>query len=494
MERHILLGFKKYSRWDLSKDIIVTDRPPMFSLEKAKQHEQFPFCVANTEKGVFYQKAKGDAYNIVLANSLGSKVVMKDAFVVSSNLQYSCLIIRNNSLAKCYIVDTRGIFFELPDTKNGQFFGPMQYGFAFDKKTGCCKIQDYSGVVLWAIKAESDEATEAYKKETKPDLTLTINPKFKKFVAQKKLGKQRYLCFTCDSSKQGQIVKWLMTKGLPYTLMPNVFVDDDTVNIMVEVNMESSAREDVLYLLSKYKSGYSIFNIPINHYLSAMNSYKARHEFKLNLPTLKEPQLKMCDTVLNTMRVKLGLTSDELICEKVFKPILSLFYIGVNYNSNKEFGYAFIPMDNEGFDSIPNPFANKEELQKYESSLLARMKEDGVKISKWKNEVDLFLLIYQSYPDTIYQYHAPWLGSQSLDVYIPSLKLGFEYQGIQHFEPVDRFGGAEGFKSIQERDQRKKKLCEENGVQVIYWNYDEPVNDLVLQKKLEQNRNVENIE
>ena len=141
-----------------------------------------------------------------------------------------------------------------------------------------------------------------------------------------------------------------------------------------------------------------------------------------------------------------------------------------------------------------NPFANKEELQKYESSLLARMKEDGVKISKWKNEVDLFLLVYQSYPDTIYQYHAPWLGSQSLDVYIPSLKLGFEYQGIQHFEPIDRFGGAEGFKGIQERDQRKKKLCEENGVQVIYWNYDEPVNDLVLQKKLEQNRNVENIE
>ena len=76
------------------------------------------------------------------------------------------------------------------------------------------------------------------------------------------------------------------------------------------------------------------------------------------------------------------------------------------------------------------------------------------------------------YEDAIYQYHAEWLGRKSLDVYIPSLNTAIEYQGIQHYEPLEIFGGEENFKIQQQRDMEKKKLCAENGVRLIEWKYD----------------------
>jgi hypothetical protein len=47
-----------------------------------------------------------------------------------------------------------------------------------------------------------------------------------------------------------------------------------------------------------------------------------------------------------------------------------------------------------------------------------------------------------------------------------------EYDGIQHFEPVEFFGGEEGFKSLQERDAIKTNYCKENNIDLIripYW-------------------------
>lgn len=68
-----------------------------------------------------------------------------------------------------------------------------------------------------------------------------------------------------------------------------------------------------------------------------------------------------------------------------------------------------------------------------------------------------------------------WLGKQHLDFYLPKYNVAIECQGIQHFESVKYFGGDESFKERLERDKRKKKLCEENNVPVLYYseyNYD----------------------
>ena len=70
---------------------------------------------------------------------------------------------------------------------------------------------------------------------------------------------------------------------------------------------------------------------------------------------------------------------------------------------------------------------------------------------------------------------------------MPLRKLAFEYQGKQHFEPVDFFGGEKAFKCTQKRDQEKKEKCRMEGVALIEWHYDEPINSEVLEWKLKKN-------
>jgi hypothetical protein len=67
-----------------------------------------------------------------------------------------------------------------------------------------------------------------------------------------------------------------------------------------------------------------------------------------------------------------------------------------------------------------------------------------------------------------------WLGRQHLDIYVPALYLAIERQGQQHYAPVEFFGGKAKFQRNVEMDQRKRTLCEENGIKLIEVRYDEP--------------------
>ena len=102
-----------------------------------------------------------------------------------------------------------------------------------------------------------------------------------------------------------------------------------------------------------------------------------------------------------------------------------------------------------------------------------RLTADGVIKPKWKHELTLFHAVRELYPDTLYQYRPEWLGRQSLDLYIPSLQTAIEYQGIQHYHPIEFFGGEEALALRQELDRQKRELCEENHVRLIEWPYSE---------------------
>ncbi len=112
------------------------------------------------------------------------------------------------------------------------------------------------------------------------------------------------------------------------------------------------------------------------------------------------------------------------------------------------------------------------------TKIRTKLTAEGIIKPRWKHELSLFQVVRKLYPDTLYQYRPEWLGRQSLDLYIPSLKTAIEYQGVQHYHPVDFFGGEEALAARQKLDEQKRKCCKENGVELIEWHYsDEPTAD-----------------
>ena len=113
----------------------------------------------------------------------------------------------------------------------------------------------------------------------------------------------------------------------------------------------------------------------------------------------------------------------------------------------------------------------KAEWRMERTRIRTKLTADGIIKPKWKHELSLFHAIRAQFPDTLYQYRPEWLGRQSLDLYIPSLRTAVEYQGIQHYLPIEFFGGEEALTLRKELDDRKRTLCAENDVRLIEWPY-----------------------
>ena len=77
-----------------------------------------------------------------------------------------------------------------------------------------------------------------------------------------------------------------------------------------------------------------------------------------------------------------------------------------------------------------------------------------------------------------------FLGRQHLDIYIPELRLAIEYQGEQHFKPIDFWGGVEGLKASQERDENKGEVCKRHGIAIRYFSYKDEVSSELIQRRL----------
>ena len=66
------------------------------------------------------------------------------------------------------------------------------------------------------------------------------------------------------------------------------------------------------------------------------------------------------------------------------------------------------------------------------------------------------------------------------------MRVAIEYQGKQHFEPVDIFGGQESFERQKTRDALKRKLSEENGVKLVYINYWDDITPELIKERIEE--------
>lgn len=79
--------------------------------------------------------------------------------------------------------------------------------------------------------------------------------------------------------------------------------------------------------------------------------------------------------------------------------------------------------------------------------------------------------------------------AQEIDIWVPDLKLAIEYDGKQHFEPIDFFGGTEDFNRRQELDRNKDKLIMQHSEDIKYFirfSYKDKITDDFVKKALKK--------
>lgn len=153
---------------------------------------------------------------------------------------------------------------------------------------------------------------------------------------------------------------------------------------------------------------------------------------------------------------------------------LSLFWkehIGHNKNNIKLMGRGYGKREQKEI----RKFIKKAENTVRDKAELPRIGEG------WISETVLFKQVQTIFYDKKVEQHVStkFLGKQHYDIYFPEHLIAIEYQGEQHFNPVDLFGGEEGLLATKERDSRKKKVSENNGVTLIEVTPDYDLDDLV---------------
>lgn len=103
-------------------------------------------------------------------------------------------------------------------------------------------------------------------------------------------------------------------------------------------------------------------------------------------------------------------------------------------------------------------------------------------ISKILSKMNIKYKIQYKFEDCSYKSHLKF------DFYLPDYNCCIEYDGIQHFEIVEWFGGLDSFIKTKIRDTVKNEYCKKNNIKLIripYWEFDNIENIIVNELNLE---------
>ncbi len=105
---------------------------------------------------------------------------------------------------------------------------------------------------------------------------------------------------------------------------------------------------------------------------------------------------------------------------------------------------------------------------------------------KWISETILFKVVNMMFSpmEVFHHYRGTELQGLELDVWIPDIQLGIEYQGEQHYKSITHWGGEDGLKKRQENDRKKKILCKQAGYTLVEFHYSEELSEEAIRKKL----------
>lgn len=199
-----------------------------------------------------------------------------------------------------------------------------------------------------------------------------------------------------------------------------------------------------------------------------------------------------------------GLNENGIFCHAPFKGLEVLkekypqeyeFYFGSEYS---DFNLIRIIRDKWGWNNLENRKLIDDYLEPHRLILNNCFYKEGTNFyrdfyrlpklgEKWYSEKVLLKYIKELFQNEVIFFHARpyWLKGQELDIFLPNLQIGIEYQGEQHFKPVEFFGGPDSFQKTLERDKKKKKkLCQDNNIRLIYFKFDEPLNKDYIRNRI----------
>lgn len=78
------------------------------------------------------------------------------------------------------------------------------------------------------------------------------------------------------------------------------------------------------------------------------------------------------------------------------------------------------------------------------------------------------------FEDLIYKNHLRF------DFYLPELDLVIEYNGEQHYIPIEHYGGYDDYLIRRERDMIKEQYCLDNNIKYLVIRYDENIEETLI--------------
>lgn len=243
----------------------------------------------------------------------------------------------------------------------------------------------------------------------------------------------------------------------------------------------------------------------IENFYKQFNGVELKRELNKAFPMEILRYLKNEESILRSFQFK------KNVCHKCNKVMPKYYTRSPMYSNTKfqekcnpyiyqkiiEYGYKYSLSLDGILPLIPGQF-NLEDIKNIDTlKELEDFFEDLVRLEfginkkgeRWIGETYMFQLVEYLFPDRKLKKHArpEWLEGLELDLYLPEFKIGFEYNGQQHYRAVEFFGGEKSLKKQKINDKRKQELCKKNDVILIEIKYDENLSlDLIKGKLLEK--------
>ena len=163
--------------------------------------------------------------------------------------------------------------------------------------------------------------------------------------------------------------------------------------------------------------------------------------------------------------------------------------------ANKYFDYLsdrnkYLYLSSEEYMQHPKPLSDDIDPYSEIPKIIRQIENDIENITRqefgfkkigegWVSETLLYKIICHLFPneEVLFHHRPKWLNGLELDIYLPQLKIAFEYQGQQHYHPIKIWGGEEALKKLQNRDKTKATICEELKIKLYHIKYSDPLNE-----------------